>query len=109
MRRRHPQAYLAIECGDEAAGGTPEEVAQAPFRIDLEGLCADGTLDEYAQSRNYRGQDLSRALLPRFQHMRENGRQLSAWLNDIFSPTGGGDERLRVAAVAQYVDRFLAS
>jgi len=84
-------------------------VAGEPFRIDLEGLIADGTLDEYAQSRNCRGQDLTSALLPRFQHVRDSGRQLTAWLNDIFSPTGGGDERLGVAAVADYVDRFLES
>jgi hypothetical protein len=109
VRRRHPETYIAIECGDAAAGGTPEEVAGATFRLDLEGLCADGTLDEYAQSRNYQGQSLSEALLPRFQHVRDSGRQLTAWLNDIFSPTGGGDERLSVAAVADYVDRFLES
>lgn len=109
VRRRHPDTYIAIECGDGASGGTPEELVAEPFRIDLEGLIADGTVDEYAQSRNYRGQDLTSALLPRYQHIRDAGRQLTAWLNDIFSPTGGGDERMSVAAVAEYVDRFLDS
>ena len=55
MRRHYAQACIATECGDEAAGGTPKEVAQTPFRIDLVRLCADGKLDGYAQSRDYRG------------------------------------------------------
>jgi len=109
-RRRHPGLYIAIECAQLPAGGRPDEpAAEAPFRIDLEGLCADGTIDEYAMSMNYRLGLLTEELLPRFQHVRESGKQLTAWLNDLFSPTGGGNERLGVTDVAAYVDRFLAS
>jgi hypothetical protein len=110
VRKRYPDLYVAIECGILQAGGRPDEPAsQVPFRIDLEGLCADGIIDEYILSQNYRQGELTEALLPRFQHVRDSGRQLTAWLNDFFTPTGGGSNVVGVAEVADYVDRFLAS
>lgn len=108
VRRRHPATYIAIECGRLEAGGQPEEPAsEAVFRIDLEGLCAEGVLNEYAQSRNYR-QDpsIEEMFFPRFQHVCDSGVQLTAWLNDFFTPAGGGGTHSTVAEVARYVDRF---
>ena len=97
VRRRHPDTYIAIECGDGASGGTPEELVAEPFRIDLEGLIADGTVDEYAQSRNYRGQDLTSALLPRYQHIRDAASHRG---QRHLLPYRRGDERMSVTAVA---------
>ena len=48
-------------------------------------------------------------LLPRFQHVRDNGAQLTRWLNDFFSPAGGGGPRSTVEEVTKYVDWFLDS
>ena len=57
------------------------------FRIDLDGLCADGTLNEYALSRNYRPpKEMTGALLPRCPHVPASSAQLSTWRNDLFSP-----------------------
>ncbi len=111
VRQRHPDAYICIECGDLEAGGQPDDPPErAVFRIDLEGLCAEQVLDEYFQSRNYRQEeDFVDVLLPRYQHVKDSSRQLSAWLNDFFSPTGGEQERFSVSDVADYVDKVLDS
>ena len=110
-RQRHPDIYIAIESGLLDAGGQSEESPrEGSFRIDLEGLCAEAVVDEHIVSLNYRQErDITGKLLPRFQHVLDSGRQLTAWLNDFFSPTGGGGERLSVDKVKEYVDMFLAS
>ena len=46
---------------------------------------------------------------PRFQHVRDSGAQLTAWLNDFFTPAGGGGLHSSVADVSAYVERFLQS
>jgi hypothetical protein len=111
VRARHPQTYIAIECGYLGAGGREDEPAgETVFRIDLERLCAEGVINEYAQSRNYRqDESIDAMFLPRFQHVRDSGAQLTGWLNDLFTATGGGGAHSTVADVAAYVDRFLAS
>ena len=111
VRRRHPTTHIAIECGYLGAGGQPGDSAEeAAFRIDLEGLCAEGVINEYAQSRNYRQDDnIDAMFFPRFQHVPDSGAQLTAWLNDIFTAAGGGGPHASVVDVSAYVDRFLAS
>jgi hypothetical protein len=98
VRRRYPDFYIAFQAGHDARS---QQL--------VEGLCAEHVINEYSISMNYRTGDLNTALLPRFQHVVDNGIQLTAWLNDFFSPTGGGTERISVAAVKTYVDQFLAS
>jgi hypothetical protein len=80
VRRRHPALHIAIECGRLEAGGQPEEPGgEAAFRIDLERLCTEGVVNEYAQSRNYRQEEsLDGAFFPRFRHVQDSGRQLTA-------------------------------
>ncbi len=70
-----------------AQGGQPAKPLEPTvFRIDIEGLCLHGTLNEYALSRNYRpAKEITGTLLPRFPHVPASGAQLTTWLNDLFS------------------------
>jgi hypothetical protein len=126
-RKRYHDIYIGIIAGWDCGGVRQDEVNKVKpfFRIDLEGLCVDKVIDEFILPFNYKqkektivefpeedwpkGEDFTPILLPRFKHVIDSGRQLTAWLNDIFSPTGGGSERTHVDDVANYVDRFLAS
>lgn len=110
-RRRHPDLYIALEGGLMEMGGRPDEHAyDAVFRLNLEALCADGVVNEYVLPANYRQcPDISGLLFPRFQHVKDSGCRLTAWLNDFFTLTGGGLDVVSTEDVRSYVDRFLES
>jgi len=110
VRRQYPDFYIAVQAGALQAGGRPDEpIHEAICRIDLEGLCADKVVNEFSVSMNYRTSDLDASLLPRFQHVIDSGRQLTAWLNDMFISDGGGGPKASLKEVSAYVDRFLKS
>ncbi len=109
-RSRHPQLYIALECGLlESSGKEYDSASKAVFRIDLEGLCAEGVIDEFIYPGSFRKSDINDIMLPRFSHVLDSGRQLTAWLNDFFSGDGGGTADVTVNDVASYIDSFLAS
>ncbi len=68
-------------------------------------------MDEFSISRNYRSERFAfdALLLPRFEHVRRNGHQLTAWLNDFFVSDGGGGTRVSPAEIEGYADAFLSS
>jgi|GEM_PF-4092514 len=111
VRSRYPDFYIAMQTGQMESGGRPDEPALATFRIDLEGLCRDGIVDEYSVPANYRGTapDINSYLLPRFDNVKASGKQLTAWLNDILVSDGGGGGSITREEIDSYIDRFIAS
>jgi len=80
-----------------------EEIAPANFYLDAANLARDGVLDGVLASANWSTQkltpDLKSFLLPHYDGVRQAGKQVGAWLNDLFSPHGG--ESTQFATVQQ--------
>jgi hypothetical protein len=85
-----------------------EEIAPATFYLDAGRLAAEGVIDGCLQSANWMKQqltpDMESFMFPYFQGVREAGKDVGLWLNDIFSPTGG--EPNAFASVAE-VEAYL--
>jgi hypothetical protein len=110
IRRRFPKLYIALEVGlPDTSGGPEDDPRPVMFRIDLEKLCRENIIDEYILGRNYRSEKLPDLLLPRYQHVLDSGRNLTAWLNDIFTATGGNSKAATDQEVADYVNHVLAA
>ncbi|MCC6422799.1 MAG: hypothetical protein IT447_04920 [Phycisphaerales bacterium] len=80
-----------------------EEIAPATFYLDANRLAAEGVIDGCLQSANWSSQkltaDLKSFMFPYYNGVRQEGKQVGAWLNDIFSPHGG--EPSQFASVEQ--------
>lgn len=70
-----------------------EKLAPAMFWLDAAKLARDNVIDGALNSANWSQQKLTDSMelfmLPHFSGVRDAGKQIGAWLNDIFSPTGG--------------------
>jgi hypothetical protein len=70
-----------------------ERIAPASFYLDSAKLAREGVLDGVIQSANWSSQklttDMKSFMLPYHDGVRQAGKQVGVWLNDIFSPHGG--------------------
>lgn len=110
VKAKYPHLYIALQTGPMECGGQYDEAPIATFRLDLEGLCKDGIINEYSVPANYRvsAPDIDSYLFPRFQYVKESDIVMTAWLNDFLTPAGGGG-KVEKSIVEQYVNRILES
>jgi len=70
-----------------------EEIAPASFYLDAAKLAREEVLDGVIASANWSKQkltkDMKSFMFPHYDGVRQAGKQVGAWLNDIFSPHGG--------------------
>ena len=115
VRAKYPDLYIAYQSRLYDGGGTDEEIRgeyfqHSLFRINLEALCADGIINEFSVSQDYAVGEFDTSMLPRFEHVKKSQVQLTAWLNNIFTPTGGeATVEITEDQLKRYVDSFLNS
>jgi len=75
-------------------------------------LAKEGLINDWVFSDNWRGRqfDFDGPIVRNFQGVLDAGAQLNAWLNDLFSPTGGESQKWAGAKqVEEYLAKFKAS
>ena len=89
-----------------------EEIAPASFYLDCNRLAENSVIDGVLNSSNWAKHtltpDMRSYMLPYYDGVRSAGKQIGAWLNDMFTP-GGGEHAGFVSAsdVRQYWDKWV--
>lgn len=90
--------------------GARDERAIAKFYIDANALAAGGIIDGYSYSQNFRSfesaADIDSFFFPYFDGVRQAGKPVGAWLNDILTSDGGHGVMVGLQEVQDYVDRI---
>lgn len=86
------------------------EGAIAKYYIDANKLAADGIIDGYSYSHNFKGfesvADIDGFYFPYFDGVRQAGKPVGGWLNDILTPDGGYNGIVGLDEVRAYIERI---
>ena len=109
-----PKKHIAIEASHYACPPVADPNDDFPAKMFFypADLAREGTINEWVVSDNWRGRNFNfdGALLPMFQNVLDAGAEITIWMNDIFSPTGGDAQTWATPEqVEDYLRRFLAS
>jgi hypothetical protein len=108
-----PKAHFAMEASRWACWPLvdPEDDFPAKQIFYPADLVREGVINEWVCSENWRGSgmDFVKQMLPEFQGVLDAGGQINAWLNDVFSATGGGTKFAEVSKVEEYLEKFKES
>lgn len=81
----------------------------AKFYIDANKLAVENTIDGYSLSMNFRSHTLAQieeTFFPYFSGVRECGKPVGAWLNDILTAHGGHGALASCENVREYLEKF---
>ncbi len=108
-RELGPKIHIAIEASHYACPPFADLKDNYPAKMFFypNDLAKEGLINEWVFSDNWRGRkfDFDGPIIPNFSEVTNAGAQLNAWLNDIFSPTGGES---KTCAGAKEVEEYLA-
>lgn len=82
----------------------------AKFYIDANQLAQDEVIDGYSYSANftsYSTDEIEGFFFPHFSGIRESGKPVGAWLNDILTADGGNGTLAEVAVIERYIETVL--
>lgn len=80
----------------------------AKFYIDANALAADGIIDGFSLSNNFHAtpsEEIEGFFFPYYDGVRQSGKQVGVWLNDIMTADGGHGAFAAPVAVEAYIER----
>jgi hypothetical protein len=105
-----PKAHIAIECThyNVPPVADPNDPYPAKMYFYPDQMAKEGIINEWTVSMNWRRMnfDFDGLFFPNFQYVADTGVTVTAWLNDIFSPTGGDENWCNPRQVEQYLEAF---
>jgi hypothetical protein len=110
MRAASPGKAMFLQSGicPPHPGTRYEETAK--FYVDANALAADGIIDGYSQSGNFKSKssaEIDAHFFPYYDGVRAAGKPVGVWLNDILTADGGHGALAATEDIAGYIDRAL--